>query len=266
MNKPRISIVTVTFNAEKVVEKTIRSVVSQTYDNLEYLIIDGASKDATMAIVDRYRDRIERCGRIISEPDSGLYDAMNKGVRLSTGEWVLFLNADDAFYDDDVVADIAAFITEHPEADVVFGNTEQVWDFGTVISAPTEACRNNKMCLSPQASFVKTALHASHPFKLQYRYAADFEQFISFVQEGHVFVHIDRLVSRIELSSGVTHDNHVSSAAEIYDILIDRGIDVRKEKARKIRNIRLVSTFRRIMPRWISRPVFRLLAKYYKAM
>ena len=263
---PRISIITVCFNAASVIEKTLASVVSQTYDNLEYLIIDGASKDDTLDIVDRYRDRIESCGRIVSEPDKGLYDAMNKGARLATGEWILFMNADDTFYDKDVVADVADFIRQHPEADVVFGNTEQVWDYGTVISAPSQACVNNKMCSSPQASFVKTSLHNSHPFKLQYRYAADFEQFISFVQENKTFVHFDRLISRIQLSAGVTHDNHYASASEIYDILLEKGFDVRKEKAKKLRNIKLVASFRKHMPKWISDPFFRLLAKYYKAM
>ena len=266
MSQPIISIITVTFNAAKVVEKTIQSVVSQTYDKLEYLIIDGASKDDTMAIVDRYRDQIERRGRIVSEPDKGLYDAMNKGVRLASGEWILFLNADDEFIDSNVVADVAAFIGKHPEADFVFGNTEEVWDYGIVISAPAEACINHKMCSSPQASFVKKSLHESHPFELQYRYAADFEQFISFVQGNTTFVHFDRLISRIRLSSGVTHENHLASATEIYDILLDRGYDVQKEKTRKLRNIKLVSSFRKQMPGWITRPVFKVLAKVYKAM
>jgi len=266
MNQPVISIITVTFNAANVVEKTIQSVVSQTYDKLEYLIIDGASKDNTMDIVDRYRDQIERRGRIVSEPDKGLYDAMNKGASLATGDWVLFMNADDEFIDSNVVADVAAFIEKHPEADIVFGNTEQIWDYGTVLSAPTEACVNHKMCSSPQASFVKKTVHESHPFELRYRYASDFEQFISFVQEGKVFVHFDRLISRIRLNSGVTYDNHYASATEIYNILLDRGFDVRKEKARKLRNIKLVSSFRKYMPKWVSNPVFRMLAKYYKAM
>jgi glycosyltransferase involved in cell wall biosynthesis len=266
MNQPRISIITVTFNAASVVERTIQSVVSQHYDNLEYLIIDGASKDATMQIVERYRERIERCGRIVSEPDKGLYDAMNKGARLATGEWILFLNADDVFVDPDVVADAAAFIREHPEADIVYGNTEQVWDFGTLISAPPQACRNHKMCISPQATFVRTALHNAHPFALSYRYAADFEQSISFVQEGRQFVHFDRLISRVELSSGVTHDNHYDSEKEIYEILLAKGFDVRRDMRRKLRHIQLVSAFRKHTPQWLSRPVFRLVAKYYKAM
>ncbi|MBR1538500.1 MAG: glycosyltransferase, partial [Bacteroidales bacterium] len=126
MTKPRISVVTICYNARNVVEKTILSVVGQTYGNLEYLIIDGASKDGTMTVIDRYRERIETTGRIVSEPDKGLYDAMNKGIRLATGQWILFMNADDVFVDEHVVADFAAFLEIHPEAEVVFGNTEQI--------------------------------------------------------------------------------------------------------------------------------------------
>ena len=266
MAAPRISVITVTFNAEKVVEKTIRSVVGQTYDNLEYLIIDGASKDGTMGIVERYRDRIEHCGRIVSEPDKGLYDAMNKGARLASGDFLIFMNADDVFIDSEVVADAAAFIEAHPEADAVYGNTEQVWDYGTLVSAPAEAYVNHKMCISPQATFVRTALHNEHPFNLKYRYAADFEQSTSFALEGRKFVHLDRLVSRVELSSGVTHENHYASEKEIYEILLSQGFDVRGEMRRKLRHIKMVAAFRKHMPRWIAQPVFRLIAKIYKPM
>ena len=128
MGHPCISVITVTFNAEKTVEKTIQSVLEQTYDHLEYLIIDGASRDRTLEIAGRYRERISR---IVSEPDRGLYDAMNKGANLATGEWVLFMNADDVFADRDVVKDAAAFIEAHPQAEVVFGNTDQILDHGT---------------------------------------------------------------------------------------------------------------------------------------
>lgn len=263
MIHPRISIVTVTYNAGSVVEKTLRSVAEQNYDNLEYIVVDGASKDDTLEVVGRYRDRVDI---LISEPDRGLYDAMNKGAAAATGEWLLYLNADDVFVDPQVVADVATFIETHPEAEVVYGNTEQIWDFGTRIDIPTQHYRNHKMCISPQATFVLTRLHLSHPFNLKYHYAADFEQSTNFVLEGRSFEHIDRIISRIELREGVTHDNHLASEAEIYDILLEQGFDVEFEKRRKLRNIRIVTTFKRIMPNWIVKPVMRGIAKYYKPM
>ena len=85
---PKFSIITVTYNAEAVLEDTIQSVISQTYHHVEYILVDGASKDGTLSIIDRYRDRITR---IVREPDKGLYDAMNKGIRLATGDYLCFL-------------------------------------------------------------------------------------------------------------------------------------------------------------------------------
>ena len=93
---PKISVITVTYNAGEVLEDTIQSVISQTYHHVEYILVDGASRDHTMAIANRYRERIHK---IISEPDKGLYDAMNKGISLATGDYLCFLNAGDSFHE-----------------------------------------------------------------------------------------------------------------------------------------------------------------------
>ena len=95
---PIFSIFTLTYKDEAVLEDTIQSVISQTYHPEEYILVDGASKDGTLSIIDRNRDRITR---IVSEPDKGLYDAMNKGIRLATGDYLCFLNAGDSFHEDD---------------------------------------------------------------------------------------------------------------------------------------------------------------------
>lgn len=91
MSGPKISVVTVAYNAAGTIERTIESVLSQTYQNIEYLVQDGGSTDGTLDIVNRYGDRIA----LVSEPDKGIYDAMNKGVARATGEWIHILNADD---------------------------------------------------------------------------------------------------------------------------------------------------------------------------
>ena len=95
---PKFSIITVTYNAEKVLEDTIQSVISQTYHHIEYIIVDGASKDGTISIINRYRPHIHT---VVSEPDKGLYDAMNKGIALASGDYLCFLNAGDCFHEDD---------------------------------------------------------------------------------------------------------------------------------------------------------------------
>ena len=262
MALPRITIVTVCFNAEKVIDRTLRSVIGQTYDNLEYLIIDGASKDDTIKVIETYQDRL----RLISEPDKGLYDAMNKGIRLATGEWLLFMNADDVFVDNDVVSDVAAFIEQHPEADIVYGNSEQILEYGIYPIRPQEAYMNHKMSISHQATFVKTEVLRSHPFDLQYRFAADFEQLSHFYLEGRTFLHIDRMIARVEMRGGTTFDNTIASAEELYAIIASRGVNIEAEKNKMIRHKKMVRAFKRIIPGPISKPVLRIIAKYYKPL
>ena len=113
----KISIVTVVLNAEEFLEQCIRSVISQTYPEIEYIIIDGGSTDSSLAIIQQYSDRVNA---LLSEKDRGIYDAMNKGISLATGEVIGILNADDFFADDRVVADIAAAFSG--ETDIVYGD------------------------------------------------------------------------------------------------------------------------------------------------
>ena len=91
--------------------------------HVEYIIVDGASKDSTLSIIDRYRDRITR---IVSEPDKGLYDAMNKGIRLATGDYLCFLNAGDSFHEDDTLQQMVRSISGNELPDVLYGETELV--------------------------------------------------------------------------------------------------------------------------------------------
>ncbi|KAA6309028.1 putative glycosyltransferase, partial [termite gut metagenome] len=97
---PKFSIITVTYNARKVLENTIRSVISQTYRNIEYIIIDGASEDDTLSFIGKYRPYIHI---LVSEPDGGLYEAMNKGIAYATGDYLCFLNAGDGFHAEDTL-------------------------------------------------------------------------------------------------------------------------------------------------------------------
>ena len=99
-DKPLISIITVVFNGEKYLEETIQSVINQTYSNVEYIIIDGGSSDGTLDIIKKYEERIDYW---VSEKDKGIYDAMNKGIDVASGEWINFMNAGDGFYADDVL-------------------------------------------------------------------------------------------------------------------------------------------------------------------
>jgi len=117
----KISIITVCRNSEKTIETTIKSVLSQTYKNIEYIIIDGDSKDKTKDIVLSYGDRISK---FVSEPDKCLWEAMNKGIRLATGDFLYFINSDDYIFDQNVVSDVVNFIQERPDSDFVYGDIE----------------------------------------------------------------------------------------------------------------------------------------------
>lgn len=130
----KISIVTVCRNSEKTIEKTIKSVLSQTYQTFEYIIVDGASTDGTLNIVNKYKDKISK---IISEPDLGIYDAMNKGIKAATGDYILFLNSDDEL-NDNLVFKHANHIGNVYKPDLIYGdicfinsenNTENIQKF-----------------------------------------------------------------------------------------------------------------------------------------
>lgn len=124
----RLSIITITYNAEKFLERTLESIVSQTDPDFEYLLIDGGSRDRTLEIAARYRSRINV---LVSEPDKGLYDAMNKGQARATGDYVWFMNAGDEIAEPDAVAKLKVLMTQNP--DVIYSDTYMVDDAGTVL-------------------------------------------------------------------------------------------------------------------------------------
>jgi glycosyltransferase len=118
----KISIITVSYNSAKTIEQTIQSVLSQRYPNVEYIIIDGASQDETLSIIEKYRDKISI---FISEKDSGIYNAMNKGLKLASGDIIGILNSDDFYSDDEVLSDVVK-IFEQSNADAVYADLQYV--------------------------------------------------------------------------------------------------------------------------------------------
>ena len=116
---PKISIITVCYNSERYIEEAIKSVLMQTYNNIEYIVIDGKSDDGTLGIIKKYHDKIDY---MISEPDSGIYEAFNKGVRASTGDIIYFLNSDDYLIYEDSIAKAAKVFMDNRELKIVYGN------------------------------------------------------------------------------------------------------------------------------------------------
>ena len=122
----RVSIITVCYNSARTIEQTIKSVITQDYDDVEYIIIDGGSKDGTLDIIDKYMNGINK---VISEPDSGIYDAMNKGIRLASGEIIGIINSDD-WYGEGTIAAAVACLKAHPECGVAHGREIDIYANG----------------------------------------------------------------------------------------------------------------------------------------
>jgi len=124
MFQPKLSIITIVYNNMHHIERTMLSILYQTYPNIENIIIDGLSTDGTVDIIKKYESRISK---FISEKDNGIYDAMNKGLALATGDYVLFMNSGDEIYTKDTIANVFA---SAEDADIYYGETEMINDNG----------------------------------------------------------------------------------------------------------------------------------------
>ena len=221
---PRFSIVTVTYNAENVLNDTIQSIVTQTYRNVEYIIVDGGSTDGTMHIVDRYRPMISI---VVSEPDNGLYDAMNKGIALATGDYICFLNAGDAFHEDDTLQRMVHSLRGGMELpDVIYGDTDIVDAEGHFLHKRrlfppkklTWKSFENGMLVCHQAFFARTKLAKATPYDLTYRFSADFDWCVRILKQAAV-THHTHLTLIDYLNEGMTTENHQASLRERFRIM-----------------------------------------------
>ena len=190
MNNLKISIVTVCYNSEKYIRTAIDSVLNQTYNNIEYIIIDGASKDQTMDIVKSYGDSIQV---VVSEPDKGIYDAMNKGLKLATGDFVAVLNSDDFYTHNEVIQHVVNCLEEN-KTDSLFADLTYVEEL-----SPVNQVRYWKSNEFVKGSF-KTGWHPAHPtffvkksiyeqfgyFNLSIKLAADFELMLRFLEKHQI--------------------------------------------------------------------------------
>jgi glycosyltransferase involved in cell wall biosynthesis len=199
--KPLVSIITVARNAESLLDKTIRSVLSQTYDNVEYIVIDGQSSDGTLDVVRRSNMEIDYW---LSEADAGIYDAMNKGVALSLGEFIGIIGAGDWYERDAVERAVLAF--SRSNADVVYGDVELV-DEQTGLSyrkqSKSELMPRTMSSISHPTVFVKRSIYASRLFNTKMRIAADYDLFLGLYTNRYRFEHSGGLVAHI-LTGGVS--------------------------------------------------------------
>ena len=159
--QPKFSIITVTYNAGQVLEKTIQSVISQTYRQIEYIVVDGGSKDNTLEIVNKYQEHISR---VISEPDKGLYDAMNKGIKLATGDVIGLINAGDTYEEGAVPTAVRKFAETN--CDLLFGDLQIVTTKGRKMTkkAKQRTFYQTSRDWNHPTMFVKTKWYRKYPF------------------------------------------------------------------------------------------------------
>ena len=192
---PMFSIITVVYNGEAYLEQTIRSVLEQSYGNVEYIIIDGASTDGTLGIAERYRAGINV---LVSEKDRGIYDAMNKGILLASGDFVAFVNADD-WLEPDALESVAALIADRPEVEFVYGDINVVSDDGSYVWKGNAGRHTRGESIPHPACFMKRVLLEQTPFDLRYRLAADYELIVRVVRQGHKMAYLGKTVANFRV-------------------------------------------------------------------
>lgn len=218
--RKKISIVTVVYNSKNLIRKTIESVINQTYfKNIEYIIVDGGSTDGTLDILKEYENKFDI---FISEPDDGIYQAMNKSLKLANGEWINFMNAGDTFVNSNTVEEVfsQASLLEY---DFIYGNSYYVKDSEKHImkARPIEdyyAC--TPIC--HQSLFMKTEIMKKFPFNTKYSIVCDLNLYITCYIEGYKFKQIDQFISNY-LAGGFSDQNLVKSQFEKMHIVFSNS-------------------------------------------
>jgi len=218
MFKPKLSVITIVYNNVCDIERTMLSVLGQTYTNIEYIIVDGLSKDGTLQVINKYQDRISK---LISEKDNGIYDDMNKGLALATGDYVIFMNSGDEFYAADTVTNVFATADD---ADIYYGETEMIDDNGQSLGqrrhqAPAAfTWRDFKygMSISHQAIYIRRTL--TEPYDNRYRLSADIDWIIRGAKKARKIVNVNQYVAKY-LVGGMSKKKHRQSLRERFNIM-----------------------------------------------
>ena len=214
------SIITVCYNSEKTIRRTIESLLKQSFTDFEYIIVDGASKDSTLDIIKEYQVQFNGRMRYISEPDKGIYDAMNKGIAMAQGDVIGIVNSDD-FYEPDALLDISNAIDE--KTDILYGMVRHCSNDGL---QELRISRNNHFLLNccnleHPGVFVKKSCYQQHGvFDLQYKVFADYELMLRFSRKNALFKPVDKIVTNFS-AGGVSG---ATPAYEMYQIRYRYGI------------------------------------------
>lgn len=220
---PKISIVTVCYNAGNKIEETILSVIDQTYNNLEYIIIDGASTDDSIEIIKKYAKGGSEFGKHkycisnwISESDKGIYDAMNKGANLSNGEYIIYMNAGDTFVSLNILNDLSEMISNN--SDVIYGDNLMVYNNAIIYhKAHFFSKYDINLPFNHQSALTKTNLLKLIPFDLNYKIAGDYNFFYKLYILGKRFQYIPMPIAYYSMD-GISQQNIINTFREVSKI------------------------------------------------
>lgn len=218
----KVSIVTIAYNSASTIEDTITSVLAQDYDDIEYIVIDGASTDGTLDIIQRFGDRIDI---VISEPDKGIYDAMNKGVSAASGELIGILNSDDYYADNAVITDIVKTFSASQDADAIYADLvyvsrdrpEEIKRYWSAGHYKRERFIKGWMPPHPTFFVRKSCYDRYGLYSLELRSAADYELMLRFLyKHGVACAYLPRVITHMRLGgeSNITLRNRIRANKE----------------------------------------------------
>ena len=210
-----ISVITVCFNAQRVIEHTLQSVISQTYKNREYIVIDGNSNDGTQKLIEQNDSNIDY---YLSECDRGIYDAMNKGIKAAKGDYILFMNAGDIFCSSSSISDWVSEINGR-NADVYYGDVIYRYPYGDRYMKALPLYYIKKMMVfSHQSVLVSSKILKDRDFDISYRYAADYDCLLRCYLGDKTFLYTPIPISIVEMDKGATASNFCASKKEVLNI------------------------------------------------
>jgi glycosyltransferase involved in cell wall biosynthesis len=213
-DKPLISVVTVVFNSEELIADTIESVINQSYENVEYIVIDGGSTDQTVSIIQSYEESIDYW---VSESDRGIYDAMNKSAYLCHGEWINFMNAGDQFHDKNTLSSLKGDLNNN---DVVYGATllRKNGAHRLIKTKNLKSIKNGRLPFVHQSSLIRTETFRDYPFSDKYLINSDFDQFLTLYVSSASFFDCKRVISIYD-GHGFSSNNKKNNKIEKLAIL-----------------------------------------------
>lgn len=218
MSQPFVSIITVARNAASLLQKTINNVSQLNGNDFEYIVVDGNSTDNSKQLISQ-----SACiDKWISEPDKGIYDAMNKGARLASGKWVIFMNAGDTFANPYVIDKLKSYAESHPDADVIYGDVIRagVSIDQDCLKVASDTLKGHRLAFCHQSVICRREDLLKFPFDTTHRYSSDFKFFKTLAANKRVFSHIPLAIARFD-TSGISSQRRSSGLADNMRVIME---------------------------------------------